>query len=63
MAPIFKQLHAEDGALAAVWNAMLQRSTPHLTASWSRLGSILPGLRTLLNAYNLTACGSQPLLK
>jgi hypothetical protein len=63
MAPIFKQLHAEDNVLSGVFSALLQQNTTKLTANWSKLGTILPTLKTLFEGYSLNACGSQPLLK
>jgi hypothetical protein len=63
MAPILKQLHAEDSVVLGVFNAMLQQDTTQLAENWSRLGIILPALKTLFNGYSLNACGSQPLLK
>ena len=63
MAPILKQLHAEDSAVTGIFTAMLRQNTAQLTERLSALGTIFPTLRTLFNGYRLTACGSQPLLR
>jgi hypothetical protein len=63
MAPILKQLHAEDSAVAGAFTAMLRQSTAQLTQRWTALGTLLPTVRALFNGSSLAARNPQPLLK